>query len=84
MRVFFGTLIGYHMKILFSSNKNYDGIEGIVLDETRNTFIIRSIDNKILRILKKDSTFQFSLDKEKYVFDGDVLIGDVVKRVIKL
>ena len=84
MKVFFGTLIGYHMKTLFSSNKNYEGIEGIVLDETRNTFVIKNVDNRILRILKKGSTFQFSLDKEKYVFDGDILIGDVVKRVIRL
>lgn len=84
MKVFFGTLIGYNMKILFSSNRNYEGVEGIVLDETRNTFVIRDLNNKLLRIVKKGSVFRFSLDDDEYVFNGDDLIGDVVKRVVKI
>ena len=84
MRIFFGTLIGYNIKIISSSNRNYENVEGIVLDETRNTFVIRNVNNKVLRILKRGSVFKFSLDNNEYIFNGEDLIGDVIKRVVRI
>ena len=84
MKIFFGTLIGYNIKIISSSNRNYEDIEGVVLDETRNTFIIRDVNNKVLRVLKRGSVFKFSLGNDEYIFNGEDLTGDIIKRVIKL
>ena len=84
MRIFFGTLIGYHVEIIFSSNRNYEGINGIVLDETKNTFLIRNLEGRIMRIPKKGTVFKFSLGEDEYIFKGDKLTGDVVKRVIRI
>lgn len=85
MRRFFGTLIGYYIEVVKSFNENYLGIRGRVLDETRNMLIIRSDDGRILKIIKRGSVFKVRVDSEiEFIVDGNKLVGDIVKRVVKL
>ncbi|MFP4402903.1 MAG: ribonuclease P component 1 family protein [Candidatus Woesearchaeota archaeon] len=56
--------IGKKVKIENSKNKNYMGINGIVIDETKNTFKIKE-NNKKRIILKKGTEFMFVDNKIK-------------------
>ena len=52
--------IGENIEVKNSKNKQLIGIKGIVLDETKNTFLIKTTDKKQKNILKKDSTFEIN------------------------
>jgi RNase P/RNase MRP subunit p29 len=84
MRFFFGTLIGYRVEVVKASNINYEGINGVVLDETRNTLVIKGLDGEVYRVIKRGAVFKVYRDGDKLIFDGDKLVGDVVRRVVEL
>jgi len=62
-------LIGKKIKIVESKNKSLSGIEGIVIDETRNTFTIENGVRK--KIIKEQCIFEI---------DGKIILG---KEIIK-
>ena len=64
-------LIGLKAKVAESSSLPHKGIRGLVVDETKNTFVIRvGIEEKI--VPKKGCVFLFTLpSKEKVRLDGD-------------
>ncbi len=49
-------LIGKHVCITDSGNKSLIGIEGIVVDETKNTLKIRGKKNREITIIKSQVT----------------------------
>ncbi|MGC9058129.1 MAG: ribonuclease P protein component 1 [Candidatus Micrarchaeia archaeon] len=68
-------LIGLKTKVVFSLARPYMGIEGIVVDETKNTFLIRS-GNKERRVAKKNTIFEFILPNNESVrVNGNLLIN---------
>ncbi|WP_456471959.1 ribonuclease P protein component 1 [Methanocaldococcus sp.] len=75
-------LIGLKVKIVDSKNKSMVGIEGRVVDETRNMLIIET-DKKIVKIPKEIATFLFYLDNCKVKVDGRLLIGRPEERLKK-
>lgn len=52
-----------------SKNKDYEGLEGKVLDETKHTFKVEA--DKTITILKKDSVF---------LIDSDVVEGNKIEK----
>jgi len=83
MRRLFGTLIGYVVEVVEASNKNYRGLKGRVVDETRNTIVISTCGG-LKRIVKKGCIFRIVRDGESILVRGDDLIGDVVRRVVRI
>ncbi|HID17949.1 TPA: ribonuclease P protein component 1 [Candidatus Bathyarchaeota archaeon] len=76
-------LIGLEARVVDSSHKDYIGISGKIVDETRNMLVIFS-DGKFKRILKKVSTFHLKLPDGKLVeVEGWRILGRPEDRVKK-
>ena len=68
-------LIGLTVKIVESSNPQLLNVIGKIVDETKNTLIIK-IDEKEKQIPKKNSVFQFQMPDNRAVeVVGTLLIG---------
>ena len=81
--ILFHECVGLTTKITHSSEKSMEGIEGKILDETRNTFSIQLSPMKSIVVPKSISTFLFYIGSEVAV-EGKKLIGDSSSRISKL
>ncbi len=69
-------LIGLKIKVASSDSKPYVGIEGVVLDESLNTFVIECKDGKTKRVPKGNCVFEFILPTgEKVKVKGEELVN---------
>ncbi len=59
-------LIGKKVKIKKCTDPNWKGKKGIIIDETKNTFLIK-MDGKENRIAKKTAVFEFTYNKDKKI-----------------
>lgn len=60
------------MKVLEATNTTYINIEGVIIDETKNAFLIK-IDAKELLVLKKNTKFEI---------DNKIIQGNkIIKRL---
>jgi ribonuclease P protein subunit POP4 len=76
-------LIGLNAKVVKSSHPGYVGIEGKVLDETRNTILILH-KNKKKTVIKNRSVFNFTTPDGTIVeIDGKAIIGRPEARIKK-
>jgi ribonuclease P protein subunit POP4 len=75
-------LIGVHIKIKKCKDPIWEGKSGIIIDETKNTLIIR-IDNKDKKIAKKIATFEFDLKNKKITINGFKMIYRPEDRIKK-
>ena len=60
-------LIGLPVTIKKCKDSKWTGKSGVIIDETKNTFLIR-IDNENKRIAKKIAKFEF--DEKKTILNG--------------
>jgi len=68
-------LIGLHVKVSQSTNEDMIGIEGKVVDETRNMFTLKT-DEGEKQIPKKENKFEVHLpDGNTVEIDGALLTG---------
>jgi len=75
--------IGLNAKVMKSTNPNYMGISGKVIDETRNTFVIRH-ENKDKVVVKNAAVFHFTMPDGTIVeVNGNTIIGRPEDRVKK-
>lgn len=75
--------IGLQTKVIKSSNPEVVGIEGIVVDETRNTLIILHKGKRKV-IIKDTSIFNFVMPNATIVeIDGKVIVGRPEDRIKK-
>ncbi len=65
-------LIGLEVKVLESSCVSNIGLEGTLVDETKNMLIIRC-QNKQKKIPKTANVFQFKVDDELAVIPGELI-----------
>ncbi|QIW23284.1 ribonuclease P [Sulfolobus sp. S-194] len=72
-------LIGSKVKILGHSDPSLIGREGIILFETKKTFLIQT-QNKIIRVLKSNGIFEIYSENRKVIFPGYKLVGRIEKR----
>ncbi|MBU1201692.1 MAG: ribonuclease P protein subunit [Nanoarchaeota archaeon] len=63
--------IGSEIEITKSKNKTLEGLKGVVIDETKNTFKIKT-QNKTRTVLKKISTFKIN--------EREIIGEQIVKR----
>jgi len=76
-------LIGLNAKVSKSSNPEYIGINGKVIDETRNTLVI-SYKEKEKTVVKDVAVFHFTLpDGTMVEIDGKSIVGRPENRVKK-
>ena len=74
---------GLNAKITHSSNPSQIGIEGSIINETRNTFVL-SKDGQKRVIAKNHATFHFTFPDSTIVeLDGTILLGRPENRVKK-
>lgn len=70
MTVFRMDLHGAYLKCTASRNPTLIGCEGIVVQETRNTFIIVKRTNRLVTLPKRDSLFEFRVDQNVCTIHG--------------
>jgi ribonuclease P protein subunit POP4 len=74
-------LIGLRVKVVKSSNPVQDGIEGTIVDETKNLLVIMT-PRGVKRVQKKFTVFELHLpDDTRVRVDGSVLVMQPDKRV---
>lgn len=61
-------LIGLCCEVLYSTNKNQEGIKGVVEDETKNMLCIEG-----KKIQKKNAKFLFKLEKDVVINGEDIM-----------
>jgi ribonuclease P protein subunit POP4 len=84
LRLARGELIGLPVRIAQSSDPTLADVEGVVVDETLNTFLIEREDGRAIHVAKTNNVFEF-LDEEGVVrIPGDRIRfrpEDRIKRV---
>lgn len=58
-----GELIGLAATIVASTDKGLVGLSGEVVDETLRTLSLRRADGRVVRVGKRESTFEFTTAK---------------------
>lgn len=75
--------IGLNAKVAKSSHPNYVGIEGRVINETRNTIVITH-GNKDKTIVKNTAVFHFTMRNGTIVeINGKAIVGRPEDRIKK-
>lgn len=77
--IFGHEMIGLEVKVIKSTDPSRTGIEGMVVDETQNTFKIKGkhgSEKKVYIIPKKECEFEFVIGDEKAIVNG----SEIVKR----
>ena len=75
--------IGKNIKIIESQNKTLIGVKGEIVDETKNSFVVKTASgNKML--LKSQITFIVFLDGKEIKIDGKKLCFRPEERVKKI
>jgi len=64
--------IGLKVKVSRSTDPTLQGLEGIVRDETMNTFTIE-VNGKLRQVQKQKTTFRAELPTENVEVDGSLL-----------
>lgn len=79
--IIYHELIGLYVKVLHHVNENYIGLEGRVIDETKNTLLILT-SKGAKRILKKGGKFLFKLSDKVYaLINGEDILARPEERV---
>jgi len=76
-------LIGLHVKIKECTDPNWKGKSGLILDETKNTFLIE-IEDKEKIIPKKTATFEFKYCGRKITLIGSKIAFRPEDRIKKI
>ncbi len=74
--------IGMFAKVIESKNKLLVGLNGKIIDETKNTFIMLTDKKEKKTILKKDCIITFDLkNNQKVKIDGNILVARPEDRI---
>lgn len=81
--IFQHEFIGLHVEVKESSHEGFIGINGRVVDETKNTITVETEDGEKM-VPKKASTFRFKLPDGAVVeIDGRVIVARPEDRIKK-
>ena len=76
-------LIGLKVKILQCTDPTWNGCNGLIIDETKNTFHIKT-EQGIKTIAKKTAIFEFVVDNEKIGINGEKITFRPEDRIKKV
>ena len=76
-------LIGLRARITDCTDPKWIGKSGLILDETKNTFLIE-IDDQKKRIAKSIATFEFEIDGKKIIIEGSKITFRPEDRIKKV
>ena len=79
--MFAGMLIGKEIVVLACKDKTITGIQGKVLDETKNTLLVLTPQMRQLRIPKSIVTISLEARPSNLTLDGAKLIGTPAERI---
>jgi len=82
MKVLARDWIGLEVEVVKSPNECEEGIKGLVVDETMNTFRIRT-NRGVKTVAKKDRVFCVRIDDEKYKVNGDLTAFRPEERIMR-
>ena len=74
-------LIGKEIKILSALDKSLIGRTGVVVDETKNTLVVRSSPGARIRIPKRIVRLGIQESTRETVVEGKALLGTPVERI---
>ena len=74
--------IGSWIRVTASSHRGYEDIQGDVVDETKNTFVIRDGEEKI--VPKKGTMFEVEINGDRDALDGSKLTFRPEDRIKRL
>jgi ribonuclease P protein subunit POP4 len=63
-------LIGLRVKVVKCLDKKQEGLEGLIVDETKNTFVIET-PGGLKRAIKASSKFRFYAGNKSFVVKGE-------------
>jgi len=76
-------LIGRFVKIVKCSDPVWKGKSGVIIDETKNTFLIKMNETQ-KKIAKKIATFEFEYDGKKIMINGSKITYRPEDRIKKI
>lgn len=71
LRLARGELIGLPVEVVESTDPTLVGIQGKVVDETLNTFLVERGDGRRVHVAKSNSVFAFDDEGERVRIPGD-------------
>ncbi len=74
--------IGAHIKVIDSSDPGYNGIQGKVVDETKNTFTVENHRERM--VPKRGCRFELTINDSCDIIDGDDIMYRPEDRIKKL
>ncbi len=78
--IIYNELIGLDTKVVESTNKSLIGIEGKIIDETKNILTVQT-DVQEKKIPKSCSSFIFTIPQLKLKVDGRLLLSQPENRI---
>jgi ribonuclease P protein subunit POP4 len=76
-------LIGLKVKIKECKDPNWVGKSGLILNETKNTFLIE-VDNQKKTIAKNIAIYEFEIEEKKIIIDGSKITYRPEDRIKKI
>ncbi len=74
--------IGLDVVVVDANNKSLIGIQGEIVDETKQSFIIQN-EKSEKRVLKKGTSFKLKINNQELIIKGDILVGRPEDRIKK-
>ncbi len=82
--IFRHELVGLHVKVVNSTHDGFIGIEGKVVDETKNTILIEQRDKTEKMVPKEVATFHFNLPDGNIIeIEGKIILAHPEDRIKK-
>ncbi len=78
----YGELLGKKVKVIESTDPGKIGIEGVVIDETKNILVLKT-EKGVKKIPKAECTFLIEAGKRIYKVSGKLLVGRPEERIRK-
>ncbi|VVB76353.1 Ribonuclease P protein component 1 [uncultured archaeon] len=72
-------VIGLKVKVVKSTDEKRVGAKGIIVDETKNTFVVKCGKEKVT-LPKNECEFEFDLDSEKVLVNGKEIMKRAEER----
>lgn len=76
-------LIGCSIQILDAKNKSLIGIQGKIVDETKNTFTIETKDHSRKKLIKNQITMKIKMKNQAIEIEGKGIVGRPEERIKK-